>query len=130
MNGELRGCIGNFSPNKLSKNLSKYCLIAALEDTRFPPITMSELPELKCCISLLTDFEEMKDPFEWEVGTHGIEIEFKGPNGREYGGTFLPEVAPEQGWDKEKTLKHLIKKGGFKGTIEDVKDRFTMLKRY
>ena len=34
---------------------------------------------LRCEISLLSDFEEITDPLDWEVGKHGIEIEFKGP---------------------------------------------------
>ena len=32
--------------------------------------------------------------------------------GRYYRGTFLPEVAKEQGWSKEETLKYLLQKAG------------------
>ena len=61
---------------------------------------MAELPELKAEISLLSDFEPINDPTDWEVGKHGIEIEFKdGQSSRVYRGTFLPNVAPEQGWN-------------------------------
>ena len=31
---------------------------------------------------------------DWEVGKHGIEIEYKGHHA-----TFLPEVAEEERWD-------------------------------
>lgn len=72
----LRGCIGTFSNEKLSKNLNKYALISALKDTRFSPIKLGELPKLQCCVSLLTDFEKIEDPLDWEVGKHGIEIDF------------------------------------------------------
>ena len=43
---ELRGCIGTFAPQKLSKILSRYALISALQDSRFDPISKSELHEL------------------------------------------------------------------------------------
>lgn len=59
---------------------------------------MSEVPQLQVGVSLLVNFTDIKNPLEWEVGKHGIEIEFEA-NGRPYSGTFLPEVAPEQGWD-------------------------------
>lgn len=57
---------------------------------------------------------------DWEVGTHGIEIDFTDNNGRRYGGTFLPEVAEEQEWNQVVTLRHLIKKAGYNGKLEDV----------
>ena len=43
--GDLRGCIGTFAEDcKLGATLQRYSLIAALQDTRFPPIETSELP--------------------------------------------------------------------------------------
>ncbi len=76
--GNLRGCIGTFAENKLGKTLQSYSLIAALQDHRFAPIDKEELPKLSCEISLLSNFEPIDDPLGWEVGKHGIEIEFKG----------------------------------------------------
>lgn len=38
--GDLRGCIGTFDPEKLSKILGEYSLISALEDDRFDPISV------------------------------------------------------------------------------------------
>jgi len=108
---DLRGCIGTFSAEKLGKNLGKYALTSALNDSRFDPITKDELQHLHVAVSLLTEFEEAKDHLDWEVGKHGIEIDFEA-RGRAYGGTFLPEVASEQGWDKITTLKYLVKKAG------------------
>ena len=91
---ELRGCIGTFAGKRLSKILSKYSLISALQDERFDPVTKDELPHLQCGVSLLVNFTEIKDPLNWEVGKHGIEIDFE-MHGRPYSGTFLPEVAHE-----------------------------------
>ena len=101
-NGDLRGCIGTFAEDgKLGETLAKYSLIAAVRDTRFNPISLQELPTLRCEISILSDFEVITDPLGWEVGTHGIEIEFKEnlQDERTYRGTFLPSVASEQEWD-------------------------------
>ncbi|KAK9900443.1 hypothetical protein P389DRAFT_12480 [Cystobasidium minutum MCA 4210] len=75
----LRGCIGNFSPMPLASGLEEYALISALKDRRFPPISLAEMPKLECGVSLLTDFEDVEDPFDWELGTHGIHIHFEDP---------------------------------------------------
>ena len=99
--GDLRGCIGTFAEDgKLGDTLAQYSLIAAVRDTRFDPIDEGELPSLRCEISILSNFEEVSDPLDWEIGTHGIEIEFKAStsSSKIYRGTFLPNVAPEQGW--------------------------------
>ena len=108
---DLRGCIGTFAEEELGLNLGKYALISSLKDTRFRPIKIDEVPNLNVAVSLLTTFEQAKDPEDWEVGKHGIQIAFE-LNGRSYGGTFLPEVASEQGWDRMETLKYLVKKAG------------------
>ena len=120
--GELRGCIGTFSKQPLKKNLPLYSYISAFEDTRFTPITMKEVPQLCCTVSLLQNFEKIKDPLDWTVGTHGIEIHFS-HKGMDYSGTFLPEVAPAQGWDQTTTLRYLIQKAGYVGSFESVKDK-------
>ena len=51
---------------------------------------------------MLTDFEEVYDPLDWEVGKHGIEVEFKAdPRAKKtYRGTFLPNVASDNGWNQ------------------------------
>jgi uncharacterized protein (TIGR00296 family) len=90
--GDLRGCIGTFESKRLSHALPKYTLISALQDDRFEPMDLSEVPDLTFGLSLLVNFTPIDDPLKWEVGRHGIEIEFKHGT-REYIGTFLPEVA-------------------------------------
>ena len=75
-------------------------MISALQDNRFEPIAKQEVKDLNCGVSLLVNFTPIEDPLGWEVGKHGIEIDFK-DGGREYSGTFLPEVSKEQGWDQK-----------------------------
>ena len=113
---DLRGCIGTFDQTgKIGKMVPKYALIAALNDSRFSPVNLREVQHLAVSVSLLTNFTPIQDPMGWEVGTHGIEIEFKVGN-RTYSGTFLPEVAAEQGWDQATTLFNLFRKAGYKPT--------------
>ena len=72
-------------------------LHSALKDTRFSPITLAELPRLRCSVSILVSFEPAADCFDWEVGVHGIRIAvMEGASRRS--GTYLPDVAKEQGW--------------------------------
>ena len=91
----------------MDKLLKKYALTSALNDTRFDPITLKEVPELNVSVSLLVEFENGKDAYDWEVGKHGIEIFFE-----DYSATFLPEVAAEENWTKQETIIHLIRKAG------------------
>ncbi|KYQ93368.1 DUF51 family protein [Tieghemostelium lacteum] len=115
---ELRGCIGTFKSIPLIEGLNKFSLTSALKDDRFSPISAKELPSLHCAVSLLVDFEDAKDVWDWEIGTHGIWIEFS-DQGYTRNSTYLPEVAEEQGWTQEKALYSLIKKAGYYGKVDD-----------
>lgn len=44
----------------------------------------------------------------------------------DYGGTFLPEVAAEQGWDKITTIKYLVRKAGYNRSHEEVLDKIEL----
>lgn len=119
---ELRGCVGTFSKDILEKNLVRYTLISAFKDSRFPPISKNEITNLNCEVSLLVEFEKAKNPKDWVVGTHGIDIDFEDKNGNSYSATFLPEVAEEEKWDQETTLQYLIRKAGYRGSLESIYD--------
>ncbi|KAI1296952.1 AMMECR1 domain-containing protein [Xylaria venustula] len=110
----LRGCIGTFESQELDEGISSYAITSAMDDMRFDPIAKRELPSLEVAVTLLTDFEDCDDPMDWELGTHGIRISFV-DRGRRYGATYLPDVAPEQGWTKEETLISLMRKAGWVG---------------
>ncbi|EXJ90242.1 hypothetical protein A1O1_03341 [Capronia coronata CBS 617.96] len=110
----LRGCIGTFEALPLASGLSTYALTSAFDDTRFSPIPESLLPALSCSLTLLADFEPCKDAMDWTLGIHGLRISFTYRN-RRHGATYLPDVAVEQGWDKEQTVESLMKKAGWDG---------------
>lgn len=118
-NDDLRGCIGTFSSDKLENNLKYFALSAAFNDDRFPPIQLKELPKLNVEVSLLTNFEKCENVFDWEIGKHGIEIDFE-EGGESYNATFLPSVAVEHKMDHQTTLIHLIDKAGYEGDIKKI----------
>jgi AMME syndrome candidate gene 1 protein len=125
----LRGCIGTFEAQPLSVGLPEYAVISAMHDSRFPPVSRSELPTLQAAVTLLTDFEEVEDPFDWDIGVHGIRLSFW-DRGRRYGSTYLPDVAAEQGWTKEETLFSLIRKAGWMGGRTRWRDLELKVTRY
>uniref|UniRef100_A0AC34F8E1 AMMECR1 domain-containing protein n=1 Tax=Panagrolaimus sp. ES5 TaxID=591445 RepID=A0AC34F8E1_9BILA len=116
-NHHLRGCIGTFSRDlPLRSGLVDYAKTSAFNDSRFAPITLNEVPSLQCGVSLLIDFEKARNYLDWDVGIHGIRIEFY-YNGRRLSAVYLPEVAVEQGWNQIDTVDHLMRKGGYEGAI-------------
>ena len=54
--GILRGCIGTFKAELLSKLVPVYSYMAAFKDSRFPPISPKELPFLHWSVSFFVRF--------------------------------------------------------------------------
>lgn len=101
--GNLRGCIGEFEPKEpLYKVVQKKAIDAALNDPRFPPVAFDELKEIEIEISVLSKPEKIDDWKKIQLGKHGVIIR-KGLKG----GTFLPQVATETGWDLPTFLENL-----------------------
>ncbi len=100
--GALRGCIGTFDNRQaLGTNLSRMALAAAFEDPRFPKVAAPELDEIKIEISILGEMRKTVLPEEVEIGRHGIYVQYAG-----CGGTYLPDVAVEQGWNRDELIRH------------------------
>uniref|UniRef100_A0A1I8EK85 AMMECR1 domain-containing protein n=2 Tax=Wuchereria bancrofti TaxID=6293 RepID=A0A1I8EK85_WUCBA len=114
----LRGCIGTFTNLVLHKGLHEYAIISAFKDSRFDPITLHEVDQLHCTVSILINFEKARDYRDWVVGIHGIRIEFQ-DNHHYRDAVYLPEVASEQGWDHTETIDNLMRKGGYRGHISE-----------
>lgn len=60
------------------------------------------------------NFTPCEHPLDWILGQHGLRISFT-YHGKRYGSTYLPNVAPEQGWNKEETMVSLMRKAGWSG---------------
>lgn len=114
---KLRGCIGTFTSTSLHHGLREYAITSACKDSRFDPVTADDFSRLHCSISLLLDFEVADHYLDWQIGVHGIRIEFHNEKGSKKAATYLPEVSLEQGWNHIQTIDSLLRKGGFKGAI-------------
>jgi len=102
MGGRLRGCIGNFLPDKpLYAVVEEMTIAAATHDQRFAPVESPELPYITIEISVLTPLRKISSIDEFEPGHHGI---YMSKDGRT--GTYLPQVAKQTGWSKEELLEH------------------------
>ena len=100
--GKLRGCIGRFEPAmSLYQTITEMAIAAATRDTRFEPVTKSELNQITIEISILTPFKKINSIDQIQLGKHGIYLK-KGI----FSGTFLPQVATETNWTKEEFLGH------------------------
>lgn len=117
---ELRGCIGTVQPVALTAaNLGLYARRAAFCDSRFPPVTLRELPALAASVSLLHSLRKIDSTAQICLGRHGVLARMS--VGGEWGeATFLPQVAAELGWDVGTTLDGLVKKAGLAGGWADV----------
>ncbi|KIY73007.1 alport syndrome [Cylindrobasidium torrendii FP15055 ss-10] len=151
----LRGCIGNFEPLAIQDGLAEYALVSAFKDHRFRKIERSELATLECAVSLLTDFEDAKTYLDWTIGVHGIYISFPHPSllskadasgtpspmssssflpritsRQKFTATYLPEVIPDQGWDKIEAVDSAVEKAGWNGPVTEELRRSIKLRRY
>jgi len=101
--GNLRGCIGNFTPDiDLAENIKEMALSAAFSDPRFFPLERQELKNIEIEISVLSPMQKITDPILIEIGKHGVYVK-KGARA----GVYLPQVATEMGWNKEQFLNSL-----------------------
>ncbi|MCE5184572.1 MAG: AmmeMemoRadiSam system protein A [Planctomycetaceae bacterium] len=104
-NDELRGCIGQFSPEgPLIEMVAQMAVSSSTCDPRFLShcITVGELPKLDIEISVLSPMRKTDNALrDLRLGTDGIYITC----GRR-SGCFLPQVATETGWSKEEFLSY------------------------
>ncbi|KAF2318206.1 hypothetical protein P3X46_025221 [Hevea brasiliensis] len=127
----LRGCIGTLEARCLINGFRDYALTSALKDRRFPPIQPKELPSLECTVSILTNYEMANNYLDWEIGKHGLIIEFIDPNNNvRRSATYLPEVAAHEGWTKVEAIDSLMHKAGYNGHITESLRKSIQLTRY
>jgi AmmeMemoRadiSam system protein B/AmmeMemoRadiSam system protein A len=106
--GQLRGCIGYISAiAPLCLTVRDVAVAAALQDRRFPPVGAKELADLEYEISVLSPLHRVLDIKGIRVGVHGLVVK-KGAQE----GLLLPQVAPEQGWDRMTFLQQTCLKAG------------------
>lgn len=106
--GELRGCIGHlWADTPLYQIVQHMAVKAATSDARFAPVTREELDHLHIEISVLSPLHRLTDIDQIEVGTHGLLIFQEGRQA-----VMLPQVAIEEGWDRDTFIESLCLKAG------------------
>ena len=109
--GDLRGCIGYVEAIKpLWQSVQDMAIAAAFQDPRFSPLQPDEYDDIDIEISVMSPIKKISSIDEIEVGKHGIIIK-RGFNQ----GLLLPQVATEQGWDRDTFLEHTCYKAGLYG---------------
>jgi AmmeMemoRadiSam system protein A len=80
---------------------------AAFNDRRFNPLTADELSDIEIEISVLTPMKQVSGVSDIVVGRDGVLL-----NKDDHHAVFLPQVAPEQKWNREEMLDNLCRKSG------------------
>lgn len=120
----LRGCIGTFQSLPIESGVSKFSLSAALQDPRFPPITLKEVKDLEVSVTLLDKFVSIDNAEDWTIGLNGLKISLDIEH-QHFLGTFLPSVAEDEEWDKLTTLYYLLKKADYPVAKNKVTDFYS-----
>lgn len=119
--GDLRGCMGALdSSRSLPEAVAEAALLAALGDPRFWPLAAAELPAVQVEISVLGPFVELPEADALVLGSEGVMVDGDGR-----AALLLPEVATDQGWDREQLLDAVCHKAGLAETAW--RDRRTRL---
>ncbi len=106
--GMLRGCIGNIIGRRpLIDTVTSMAHAAAFDDPRFPALRPEEFNRIHIEISVLSPLREITDISEIKTGVHGIFMT-RGFSS----GVLLPQVATEQGWDRDTFVQHTCMKAG------------------
>lgn len=89
--GQLRGCIGTIEAehSNVAQEIVQNAISAATRDPRFPPVTTSELPDLKYGVDVLSIPEPARGPEDLDPAVYGVIVEtFDGPRR----GLLLPRI--------------------------------------
>jgi AmmeMemoRadiSam system protein A len=108
INHHLRGCVGFLQgEGALYLTVREAAISAALHDTRFSPLSETELDSIELEISVLSPMRRIRDVKEIEVGKHGLLLE-----SGIYHGLLLPQVATEYQWNSMTFLEQTCLKAG------------------
>jgi uncharacterized protein len=106
VSGTLRGCIGFLEMrDDLLSTVAEAARRAAASDPRFRSVEEDEFTDMDIQVTLLGPLEDCPSPEDFEIGIHGLVIDYHG-----HRGLLLPQVAVERGWDKSEFLSALCLK--------------------
>ena len=105
--GRLRGCVGQLPGGDTLAEVVAHCArAAALNDSRFEPVTSPELSDIEIEVSVLSALEDVTLEAV-EAGKHGLVVS----QGRQRG-VLLPQVASQFNWGAQRFLEETCVKAG------------------
>lgn len=107
--GRLRACMGVVEAQQPLEEAVVQAAVWAAQDPRFPRLRADELDGLEVDVSVLSPARRVAGPEAIRVGVHGVILEKDGRRA-----LFLPQVAVEQGWDRDTMLSQLARKAGLR----------------
>jgi len=107
IDGRLRACMGVVEAKEPLIDAVIQAAVMAAQDPRFPPLTLEELDEVEIEVSVLSPMRPASSYRFIEPGVHGV---LMAKNGRR--ALYLPQVATEQGWNRDEMLDNLSLKAG------------------
>ena len=107
--GRLRACMGVVEAEQPIEKAVVQAAVWAAQDPRFPRLRADELDGLELDVSVLSPARRVAGPEAIRVGVHGVILEKNG-----HRALFLPQVAVEQGWDRDTMLSELARKAGLR----------------
>jgi len=103
----LRGCVGQLPSNDSLAAVVAHCAkSAALEDPRFEPVRLDELPGIEIELSVLSQFTDATED-QIEPGKHGLIVSCGWKRG-----VLLPQVAAQFHWGAVRFLEETCVKAG------------------
>ena len=105
--GRLRGCIGVMEATEPLVDAVIHAATSAAHDPRFPDLEPAELAAVSLEVSVLSPMRSVPSPEQIEMGRHGVVLSKGGRRA-----VFLPQVATETGWDRDRFLSQLSLKAG------------------
>jgi uncharacterized protein (TIGR00296 family) len=113
IHGQQRGLVGCFNRRQTFVALQQYAVLAATQDGRYDSIKINELSDLVCHVSIVHSMEPARNPFDWEIGVHGLRVLIDGKLG-----TCLPETIVDHHWKKEQALANTVYTAGYWGEYD------------
>lgn len=107
-NGILRSRSGyTFAIMSLHQTVIEMTLASVIGNSIYAPINKNEFEDLELEISVLSSPHKIESLDEFEVGKHGVSIDYNSNSCM-----FLPQVSLEKKWNKNETLLNLSLKVG------------------
>jgi len=123
--GSLRGCIGTFLPTRknISEEIIFNALAAAIEDPRFPPLTLAELPNIEISVDVLSPPKIVPQKMMLDTKKYGLIVSTT--DGRR--GLLLPEI---EGIDTVEEQERICRLKAGIGPEEPLARHYFTVKRY